>query len=53
MSAMAGNLPDFEEATRALFAKDRKRFEKLIREWPRDVRDYADALAAGAFAAPG
>ena len=53
MSAMAGNLPDFEEATRALFAKDRKRFEKLIREWPRGVRDYADALAAGAFAAPG
>ena len=53
MSAMAGNLPDFEEATRALFAKDRKRFEKLIREWPRGIRDYADMLAAGAFAAPG
>jgi hypothetical protein len=53
MSAMAGNLPDFEEATRALFAKDRKRFEKLIRAWPRSIRDYADMLAAGAFAALG
>jgi hypothetical protein len=53
MSAMAGNLPNFEEATRALFAKDRKRFEKLIREWPRGIRDYADMLAAGAFAASG
>lgn len=49
MSAMAGNLPGFEEASRALFAKDRKVFEKLIRDWPRSVRDYADALAAGAF----
>ena len=52
MSAMAGNLPGFEEATRALFAKDRKGFEKLIRGWPRSIRDYADALAARAFAAP-
>jgi uncharacterized protein len=53
MSAMAGNLPDFEEAARALFARDRKRFEKLTREWPRSIRDYADTLAAGAFAATG
>ena len=52
MSAMAGNLPGFEEATRALFAKDRKGFEKLIGGWPRSIRDYADALAARAFAAP-
>jgi len=50
MSAMAGNLPGFEEATRALFAKDAARFEKLIRDWPRGIRDYAGTLAAGAFA---
>lgn len=50
MSAMAGNLPGFEEATRALFAKDAARFEKLIRDWPRSVRDYAGTLATGAFA---
>lgn len=53
MSAMAGNRPGFEEATRALFAKDRTAFEKLIRDWPTGIRDYAEALAAGAFAAAG
>jgi len=38
MWAMAGNFPNFEEASRALFAKDRKRFASLIRAWPKDVR---------------
>jgi uncharacterized protein len=38
MSAMAGNLPGFEEATRALFAGNPDRFEDLIRGWPKDVR---------------
>jgi hypothetical protein len=50
MSAMAGNLPGFEEAARALFAKDRTRFEALTAEWPADVCNYARKLAAGAFA---
>ena len=45
MSAIAGNLPGFEEATRALFAYDRRRFGELIAGWPRDVRDYAIHLA--------
>ena len=45
MSAIAGNLPDFEEATRALFAYDRRRFTQLIAAWPDDVRDYAVRLA--------
>lgn len=40
MSAMAGNLPGFEEASRALFASDRARFEELIRDWPADIRDH-------------
>lgn len=30
MWAMAGDLPGFEEASRALFAKDQDRFEGLI-----------------------
>jgi uncharacterized protein len=50
MSAMAGNLSGFEEATRALFAGDRARFEKLTGEWPDDVRNYMHGLAEGAFA---
>ncbi len=49
MTAMAGNRLHFEEATRALFAGDAKRFEQLIAEWPTDVRDHAARLAAPAF----
>jgi len=45
MSAMAGNLPGFEEATRALFANDRRRLSDLVAGWPPDVRDYAIQLA--------
>jgi hypothetical protein len=45
MSAIAGNLPGFEEAIRALFAYDRRRFGEFIAHWPQDVRDYAIRLA--------
>ena len=45
MSAIAGNLPGFEEAARALFAYDRRRFAELVAGWPEDVRDYAIQLA--------
>jgi len=45
ISAIAGNLPGFEEAARALFAYDRRRFGDLIAGWPEDVRDYAIELA--------
>jgi hypothetical protein len=44
MSAMAGDLPGFEEAARALFADDRVRFGQLIAGWPVDVRDHAFTL---------
>lgn len=45
MSAMAGNLPGFEEATRALYAEDRERFAAQVASWPQDVRGYALGLA--------
>jgi hypothetical protein len=45
MSAIAGDLPGFEEATRALFAYDRRRFGDLVAQWPEDVRDHAIRLA--------
>ncbi len=45
MYAIAGNLPGFEEATRALFACDRHKFTELVAGWPEDVRDYAVQLA--------
>jgi hypothetical protein len=45
LSVTAGNLPGFEEALRALFAHDHRRFGDLIAGWPEDVRDYAIKLA--------
>jgi hypothetical protein len=49
MSAMAGDLSGFEEATRALFAGDPLRFNDLTASWPVDIRDHARKLAEAAF----
>ena len=40
MSVLAGDFAGFEEASRALFAKDRVRLTDLMSSWPIDVRDY-------------
>lgn len=48
MSVMAGDRPGFEEATRALFAGNRERFDRLVRPWPADIRNHAKKLAAAA-----
>jgi hypothetical protein len=44
MTAMAGNLPHFEEASRALFGRDAARVEQLTSEWPRDIREHLMVL---------
>ena len=49
ISTMAGNAPGFEEASRALFAGDARRFESQSKSWPADVRDYARQLARAVF----
>lgn len=49
MAAIAGNLPRFEDAARALFACDGRNFDAMTRRWPRDIRDHAAALAVGVF----
>ncbi len=49
MSAIAGNLPGFEEATRALFARDQLRFAEETKQWPKDVRNYALKFSENAF----
>lgn len=49
MSAMLGDHPGFEEATRALFAGDRERFSAHSDAWPTDLRDHARRLATAAF----
>lgn len=46
MSAMAGDLPGFEEASRALFANDAAKLQQQTGAWPPDVRDYLHGLAA-------
>lgn len=46
MSAIAGDFPGFEEASRALFAGDRERFNTQISSWPTDVRNYLLRLYA-------
>jgi uncharacterized protein len=47
MTAIGGDLPGFEEATRALFANDPARFAQLLQSWPHDVRTHAIRLAFG------
>lgn len=51
MSAVGGDLPQFEEATRALFAGDPVVFAALIADWPADIRRHVEKLATAVFAA--
>ncbi|MDM0109095.1 DUF2239 family protein [Variovorax sp. J22R24] len=51
MTVIAGDLPGFEEATRALFAGERTRFDTLIESWPDDLRAHLKKLAAPAWSA--
>lgn len=44
MQAMAGDLPGFEQATRALFAGDDAGFTIHTATWPADVASYARRL---------
>ncbi len=45
MHAIAGDLPDFEEATRALYRQDEARFNQILSDWPTDVAAFAARLA--------
>ncbi|MFY0399783.1 DUF2239 family protein [Brevundimonas sp. S1H14] len=45
MTAVAGDLPDYEEAVRMLFAGDWTAFDARTETWPVGVRDYARRLA--------
>lgn len=50
ISAIAGNLPGFEEATRALFAGEAAGFAAHTAAWPEDLRTHAAQLAAPGLA---
>jgi hypothetical protein len=45
MMAMAGNLPNLEEALRAFFAGERGKYEALMSGWPEDIRGFSLKLA--------
>ncbi len=49
LSAIAGDLPHFEEVTRYLYRKDKKKFESLMADWPKDITRHTLALAAEVF----
>jgi hypothetical protein len=40
MWAVAGDLPNLEEAGRALYAREDKRLAKLMETWPKDIQAY-------------
>lgn len=46
MLALAGNLADFEEASRAFFAKDYDQFARIADHWPSDIRAYVSEHVA-------
>ena len=52
MMAMLGDRDGWEEASRALYARDGARFHALSEGWPADLRDHARRLAAPAFPTP-
>jgi len=47
MQALAGDLPGYEEALRALFAGDRTGLAERIAPWPDDIRAFVLRLAEG------
>jgi hypothetical protein len=51
MATMAGHEAGFEEASRALFAADKIKFEMLISPWPKDVQTHLKKILADAFLA--
>jgi len=48
LSALAGDLPGFEDVARALFAGDEAAFLQRMEAWPADVRGHALAMMATA-----
>lgn len=49
MSGLAGDMQNYQEALRALYRADRKKFLLHIEEWPADVRSYVIELAQPVF----
>ncbi len=50
MTSVAGDLPNYEEAIRALFAANGNKFFAQISDWPEGLRSHLTQLSADAFA---
>lgn len=48
MLGIGGDLPGYEEGTRALFADDQRKLRQCIASWPKDIRAHVLRLAFGA-----
>lgn len=49
LSAIGGNLPNFDEATRYLYRKDKEKFQELTSSWPKGIVKHSMALLGGVF----
>ncbi len=49
MSAMLGNTPNYEEATRALYQGNKDQFLQLIEHYPTDLKTYVLTLSQHVF----
>jgi hypothetical protein len=52
MRTLAGDLPGYEEASRAFWRGEQPAFERFTRPWPTDVRCYLRRLAKLAWTSP-
>lgn len=49
LNSIAGNSPNFEEALRMLYRKDKKGFFEAISTWPTDIKGHAKKLSEDSF----
>jgi uncharacterized protein len=49
LSAIAGNLPNYEEAIRYLYRSDQKKFIELVSDWHPDIVEHSLTLATDVF----
>ncbi|HEU4670753.1 MAG TPA: DUF2239 family protein [Dyella sp.] len=52
MRTLAGDLPGYEDASRAFWRGEQAAFERHTRSWPADVRSYVRRLAKPAWTVP-
>jgi uncharacterized protein len=49
MTAVAGDMPGYEEALRALFAGNAERLDSFTAEWPDDIGNHIQKISGPAF----